>query len=160
GSAVVAPPSLGEAYISQHVALVRLTDDVRSEFVAAFIADPAGGQIQINRSQYGQIKPGLGLEDIRSIQIPVPPHNLQNQFVQRLEELHDVETSLENAHQQLENLFQSLLTRAFNGELTAIWREQHAEMLHDEAVQRDIVLGLRNAEPTLGDLAEGRVTRA
>lgn len=91
----------------------------------------------------------------------LPPKTLQDDFAVNARAIWDIviDQQLESV-QSIENLFQSLLARAFDGELTAAWREQHAELLHDEAVQRDIALGLRAAEPTLDDLEADRVTRA
>jgi type I restriction enzyme S subunit len=103
----------------------------------------------------------ISQEKFLDIKILLPPKTLQDDFAVNARAIWDIviDQQLESV-QSIENLFQSLLARAFDGELTAAWREQHAELLHDEAVQRDIALGLRAAEPTLDDLEADRVTRA
>ena len=49
------------------------------------------------------------------IHIPVPPLPLQQEFAQRVTEIRALEAG--QAASRLENLFQSMLHRAFNGEL-------------------------------------------
>lgn len=51
------------------------------------------------------------------IQIPVPPLALQKQFAQRVAEVRDLEAKQATSRAQLDTLFQSMLHRAFNGEL-------------------------------------------
>ena len=51
------------------------------------------------------------------IRIPVPPLPLQKEFAQRVAEIREVESAQAASRQRLESLFQSLLHRAFNGEL-------------------------------------------
>ena len=53
---------------------------------------------------------------------------------------------------------QSLLVRAFTGELTISWREKHKDELQRSAAERDKALGLRGEKPRLIDFEEGRVT--
>ena len=54
------------------------------------------------------------IEDIR---LPVPPLPLQNEFTQRVTDIRDLETEQATSHRRLESLFQSMLHRAFWGEL-------------------------------------------
>jgi len=42
---------------------------------------------------------------------------LQKEFAQRVTEIRKMETAQATSHQRLDDLFQSLLHRAFNGEL-------------------------------------------
>ena len=51
------------------------------------------------------------------IRIPVPPLSLQNEFAQRVKELREMESAQAASRRRLEALFQSMLHRAFNGEL-------------------------------------------
>lgn len=62
---------------------------------------------------------------------PIPPVNEQNRIVDKIETLFsEVDTGIENltlAKRQLEQYRQSLLKHAFEGKLTAKWREEYAE---------------------------------
>ncbi len=84
GLVAVIPNGCGEAYINQHVALARPQSDVNSKYVAWFIASPEG-QDQLSALQRGATKKGLGLDDIRSLRVPMAPPDAQNQIVAEIE---------------------------------------------------------------------------
>nr|WP_290226735.1 restriction endonuclease subunit S [Trichocoleus desertorum] len=56
---------------------------------------------------------------------PLPPLALQQAFAEKVAEANQLEKEQTESSQKFEALFQSLLTQAFTGELTATWREQH-----------------------------------
>ena len=72
GKVTVADDALGEAYVSQHVALVRLHQRHLSGFLATFLKSPLG-QEQFQRSSYGQTRPGLNLSNVGSVRLALPP---------------------------------------------------------------------------------------
>jgi type I restriction enzyme S subunit len=51
------------------------------------------------------------------IPIPVPPLTLQKEFAQRVKEIRELEAGQASSRVCLDALFQSMLHRAFNGEL-------------------------------------------
>jgi type I restriction enzyme S subunit len=111
------PASVGTAYVSQHVAILRLDREVRPEFVSMFMSLDQGGQRQIARLQYGQTKPGLGFDQIHSFKVPVPSLDHQDEFAFIVREFERLRSQQREAERQAEQLFQSLLHRAFRGEL-------------------------------------------
>jgi len=64
---------LGEAYISQHVGLVRLLDASLAEFACRFLSPHSPGNPQIWASQSGQSKPGLTLKNLEDFLVALPP---------------------------------------------------------------------------------------
>lgn len=66
-------------------------------------------------------KAGLGLDDIRSIWVPFPPIGEQQEIVHRVESLFkiadQIETRYQKAKAHVEKLTQSILAKAFRGEL-------------------------------------------
>ena len=54
---------------------------------------------------------------VMTLEVPVPPLPLQQEFAQRVTEIRALETGQAASRRRLENLFQSMLHRAFNGEL-------------------------------------------
>ena len=72
GKTTVADSSLGRAFVSQHVALVRLRDQQLSEFAGRFLQGREGRE-QFRRMVYGQTRPGLNLSNISATKIAVPP---------------------------------------------------------------------------------------
>jgi len=117
GRVARASKSLHGAFISQHVAILRLDDQLLPEFVARFLSLEGGGQIQISKMQYGQTKPGLNFRQIRSFQIPTPPIDEQNHFATIVESVEQQKTHQRTHLAELDTLFAALQQRAFNGEL-------------------------------------------
>jgi type I restriction enzyme, S subunit len=119
-SALVEMP-LGDAYVSQHVALVRLRDVRLAKFLFHCIVSPAHARKQLHAATYGQGKPGLNLDNIRDVVVGLPPIAEQQEIVRRVEALFaladQIEARFEKARQQVEKLAPSLLAKAFRGEL-------------------------------------------
>lgn len=127
---------LGEAYINQHLALVRPTKNIDSEYFALCIASQNIGVKQIQFFKKGATKAGLGLDDIRSLAIPFPPLSEQQEIVRRVEQLFayadTIEKQVNNALARVNNLTQSIVAKAFRGELTAQWRAENPELISGE----------------------------
>ena len=86
GSIAVAPVGLENAYINQHIALVRLASTKRLDPVYAGYASISEiGQAQLVGQGYGGTKTQLALDDIRELWFPVPPLPEQISIVRRIE---------------------------------------------------------------------------
>ncbi len=77
GKVTVAGDTLGQAYVSQHVALVRLNDPGLSDFACEFLRGLAG-QNQFRGMAYGQTRPGLSLIDVSNARVAFPPSSERN----------------------------------------------------------------------------------
>jgi type I restriction enzyme, S subunit len=121
GMVAVVPEGLGDAYVNQHVAIARPSKDVNVEFLAWFLTSPEGGQRQFAELKRGATKAGLGLDDIRSLQVPQPPVVEQEEIVWRVEEMFKLADAIEKrvaaATARVEKLTQAILAKAFRGEL-------------------------------------------
>lgn len=69
------------------------------------------------RNQAGAIFQNITTTDVKQMKIPVPPLSLQKEFVARVTEIRAVQDEQAASRRRLDDLFQSLLHRAFNGEL-------------------------------------------
>ena len=110
----------GEAYINQHVGLVRpLTMDV-VPFVAQGIASEHV-QAQVRAKQYGATKKGLGLEDLKSLAVPLPAVAEQVRIVAQAERhlsaIKQLESAIETNLKRAGRLRQAILKHAFEGKL-------------------------------------------
>ncbi len=114
---------LGTAYVSQHVALCRPTENLDPEFLYWYLLSEAGGRRQLNEAAYGAGKPGLNLENIRGVSIPVPSLSEQRAVVSFIVTALECEKRINDdastALKRVEALRQSILKRAFCGELVA-----------------------------------------
>lgn len=110
---------LEDAYVSQHVALVRLADVRLSRFVFYSIISPAHGRKQLQTAAYGQGKPGLNLDNIRDLVVGLPPLEEQQEIVHRVEALFALADQIEARYTKayVNKLTQSILAKAFRGEL-------------------------------------------
>lgn len=114
---------LGVAYVSQHVALCRPTAEILPEYLYWFIVAEAAGRKQLTDMAYGAGKPGLNLENIRSVNVPFPSLHEQQEIVEQIEsklsEADQLDQTLATALQQADALRQSILKKAFCGQLVA-----------------------------------------
>jgi len=70
--AAVVAQSMDEAYVSQHVALVRLCDTRLVDFLHLWLVSGDEGRKRLLMSSYGA-KPGLNLQNISDLLVPLPP---------------------------------------------------------------------------------------
>ena len=114
---------VGTAYVSQHVALCRPTAEVFPRFLYWFIVAEAAGRKQLSDMSYGAGKPVFNLENIRSVRVPLPGLPEQQIIVEliegKLSEADQLDITITTSLQQAEALRQSILKRAFSGQLVA-----------------------------------------
>ncbi|MEX1196236.1 MAG: restriction endonuclease subunit S [Pseudohongiellaceae bacterium] len=112
---------LGNAYVSQHVALCRLNECLLPAFAYWYLMSELGGRKQLNRMAYGAGKPGLNLDNIKSMDIPIPGIESQRETViaieQKLAICTKLDSTLDVTIRKIEALRQSILKRAFEGKL-------------------------------------------
>ena len=116
GRTSVVPKDFGEAYINQHLALIRLNKNINPVYAAYFYNMPFGNNA-IQKKNRAAVKAGLNFKDINSFPIFIPPLPLQNQFAQIVEKTEALKSKYQRSLQELEQLFGSLSQRAFKGEL-------------------------------------------
>ncbi len=111
---------IGEAYVSQHVALVRPTVAQLSSWLLLCLMAPAGGRAELIERAYGAGKPGLNLDNIRSLSVPIPPLAEQQRIVAKVDELmaicDQLEASLSTAAGTRRSLLEALLHEALTPE--------------------------------------------
>lgn len=111
-----------------------------SEFTQKFVFDKAQGMAIQH----------LSIIDFAKCPVPVPPKEEQDVIVIKLDALYKYSKSIENlvqsAQRRVNLLTQSILAKAFSGELTAEWREQH----------QDLITGVNSAESLLAKIQAER----
>jgi type I restriction enzyme S subunit len=113
GRVAPATDRLNGAFISQHVAILRLKPGLLPIFLSMFLSLDAGGQREIARVQYGQTKPGLNLQQIREFRMPLPPLSFQKEIVGVIGRNQHLHATYVEALRQADHLFHTLLHRAF-----------------------------------------------
>lgn len=75
-----------EAYVNQHVALVRPnSSEIYPEFLA-YALKSLPSQIQFRGSEYGGTKQGLGLDEVKNVEILLPPKSDQREVLNQIRE--------------------------------------------------------------------------
>lgn len=89
---------------------------VRPEFLAHYLRTPfMGGQMTANANASSQAN--LFQNQIRRLPIFIPDINVQDQFEERVTEIRELEACQAASRRRVDDLFQSLLHRAFQGAL-------------------------------------------
>jgi len=116
GRVCFVPSGFEEAYVSQHVAIIR-TRGMNPVYLSYYLSMPSCGQRIINKQQYGQAKPGLNLTQINNFEILEPKLDLQNQFSAIVEKVEGIKSHYQQSLTELEKLYGALSQKAFKGEL-------------------------------------------
>jgi len=121
GMSGVISPELADSYVNQHLSLVRPVDESLGPWMAWAVASPVI-QSEIRALKQGATKDGLTLDDVRAIQIPIPPYPEIAELVSRMERMSDSGIrAAKEAHQEgrvAAALRQAILKSAFIGALT------------------------------------------
>ena len=115
---------LGEAYVSQHVALIRIREPAFAPWLDLQLHAPAGCFGQLQELIYGA-KPGLNLENLRELELSIPPLAEQQRIVAKLDELMRwcdalaarLAAAQTTATHLLDATLRRILHRTFKGEL-------------------------------------------
>ncbi|MCQ8105468.1 restriction endonuclease subunit S [Methylomonas sp. SURF-2] len=103
------------SFVSQHVGLVRLYDPEITKVVVNFLVEGAPGNRQIVDAQYGQSKPGLNLDSLRNIRIPIPSKRERIEIVESITRSNDRIISEDNDLNQLKMLKIGLMNDLLTG---------------------------------------------
>lgn len=91
---------------------------------------------ETRKAAAGGNQPNLNLNKVREIPVIVPPLPEQQEIVCRVEQLFayadTIEKQVNNALTRVNNLTQSILAKAFRGELTAQWRAENPDLISGE----------------------------
>lgn len=139
GKCATVPHLIQNAYVSQHVALIRLREPWLAKFIHFWMINAFGGRHFLSRYIYGD-KPGLNLAQVGSVLIPVPPQSACNAILERL---HTYQAMCEKLERQLEAKQEvaAALVLAAVSRFTGIAIEQDEE--HMKAPQTELIAPLR-----------------
>jgi len=140
GRCAVVPTMPNKAYVSQHVALIRVREPNLSEFIHFWITNAYGGQAFLAQYIYGD-KPGLNLNQVGSVPIPVPPAPLLPDILVRLRQNQLLCSELENQLSVRHDVATRLCAAAVAA-LTGISIEQDKETAV-KAPQTELIAPLR-----------------
>jgi len=106
-----------EMNTNQAVALIRLKKEISPIFISSLLDSPfimkqiKGAIVQVAQAN-------LSLTQVRKIKIPLPPLPLQKKFSSIVEKVEKIKEHQKQSEEEINNLFNALMQRAFRGELT------------------------------------------
>lgn len=117
GRAAMVPATITEANVNQAVGVITLGSVIMPEYLVQFLISPSvqrvihGGKVEAARAN-------ISLGDLRELDVPVPSTELQEKFAEFVHKLGSVQQRQDESAKEINELFHSLMHRAFSGELT------------------------------------------
>lgn len=103
-------------------------------FLYLMLTDKFQKLVELNAT--GSAAIGIKAAKFRGLPIPFPSIEEQTEIVRRVEEFFayadQIEQRVKDAQARVNHLAQSILAKAFRGELTAEWREQNPDLISGE----------------------------
>lgn len=116
-----------------HLIKVRVNNDINSKFLLYYFMSPQGKEEIVSKATSGAGLYTLSISKISSIKVPIYTAPEQVSIVNTTDKLFSyvgsIEKILDNTLSKINNLTQSILAKAFRGELTAQWREENFELI-------------------------------
>ena len=116
GRTAVVPDQINNAFINQHLAILR-TKDIHPQYLSAFLSSPSGQRQILGRNRHG-VKAGLNFDDIRSFRIPIPSLPEQRRIAEVLDRAEALRAKRRAALAQLDTLTQSIFLDLFGDPVT------------------------------------------
>jgi len=121
GDSCRVPYDLKEHYVCQSVALMRPVFAETSRFLEIFLNSAGHGLAEFTKWIYGEGRPHLSFDHLRETAVCLPPLPEQHEIVRRVEALFaladQIETRYAKAKTHVDRLTQSILAKAFRGDL-------------------------------------------
>ncbi|MCZ8626643.1 restriction endonuclease subunit S [Escherichia albertii] len=106
------------------------------KYISYCVQSPQLRQIIENIARSTSGVNNINSKELASLELPLPPIPEQHEIVRRVEQLFayadTIEKQVNNALARVNNLTQSILAKAFRGELTAQWRAENPDLISGE----------------------------
>ncbi|AMQ89119.1 restriction endonuclease subunit S [Marinobacter sp. LQ44] len=119
---------------------------------------------ETRKAAAGGAQPNLNLNKVRAISISVPDKEEQTEIVRRVDQLFAhadrIEQQVNNALARVNNLTQSILAKAFRGELTEQWRKDNPELISGENSAEALLERIKAERATVASKSRRRKAKA
>ena len=103
--------------IAGYIIRVRLNDDILPIYLSMFLNSDYGKKLLRGMAKGAVNQANINAQELKSIKISVPPIELQNQFADFINQVDKLKSQMESGLKELEDNFNSLMQKAFKGEL-------------------------------------------
>lgn len=115
---VVYPGKKNHWAFDSHLMRVRPNQEkVIPIFLHSFLTSPSGREIFLKSTRQSAVQFNINTKEFSNIQIFLPPLSLQKEFANKLDEGHAIQQLQTQSEERIEALYQSMLSRAFTGQL-------------------------------------------
>ncbi|MGM0858884.1 MAG: restriction endonuclease subunit S [Pseudomonadota bacterium] len=136
GKVSIVPDTFPEWNLNQAISIFRPVCGVTPGYLALCLRDYALLEQTKRKAKATAGQFNLTLEICRDYSVPVPPLKEQTEIVRRVDQLFAhadrIEQQVNNALDRVNKLTQSILAKAFRGELTEQWRKDNPELISGE----------------------------
>ncbi|MDV4319046.1 restriction endonuclease subunit S [Acinetobacter baumannii] len=153
GECCIFPEGIGVAMVTPDVLKMDVDTEVANkEYLKHFFNSPASKKM-VSETAFGATRLRIDMSLFKLFPIPLPPIEEQTEIVRQIEELFVLADYIEQkANAALEcvnNLPQSILAKAFCGELTADWRAANPELIRGDNSAKALLERIKVERKTL-----------
>lgn len=102
----------------------------------------------------------INSKELASLELPLPLLSEQTEIVHRVEQLFayadGIEKQVQNALERVNNLTQSILAKAFRGELTAQWRAENPDLVRGENSAQALLEKIHQERSSIKKIKRGK----
>ncbi|MCG9661316.1 restriction endonuclease subunit S, partial [Vibrio mediterranei] len=136
GESCIYPKDFGISMVTPDVIKMNVDSEVAdTKYLMHFFNSPLSKKM-VGDAAFGATRLRIDIPLFKTFPIPLPPRREQSVIVSRVEELFDlankVEAQVNEAQIRVNNLTQSILSKALKGELTAKWRLDNPQLISGE----------------------------
>jgi type I restriction enzyme S subunit len=129
-------------------------DDKNKRWLSLFLRSSVGRYEIESRSTGNQLSMrNIGQSSLLDIDLPKPSDKEQEEIVRRVDQFFafadQIEQRVNDAKARVDKLTQSILAKAFRGELTADWRAEHPELISGENSAEALLAKIQAAKAVL-----------
>ena len=133
GRVNIAPQAFVGGRVNQHVAIIRVKAEIAiAKYLHLLLASPEV-QKWVHGENYGATRQALTKNMIEMLVVQLPSIAEQTEIVRRVEALFALADNIEQqsraAAERVALLTQSVLAKAFRGELSEQWRREHPDLI-------------------------------
>lgn len=103
--------------IAGYIIRVRLVDEVLPIYLSMFLNSDYGKKLLKSMAKGAVNQANINAQELKSIKLPIPPIEIQNQFEDFVNQVDKLKLEIENSLKELEDNFNSLMQKAFKDEL-------------------------------------------
>ena len=102
--------------VTRGLAVIRPISSINITYLNEFIRSESS-QRYIQENTKGATLRQINMEDVRKLEILIPPNTLQNDFADKVQKIESQKSLMQQSLKEMKNNYNSLMQRAFKGEM-------------------------------------------